>query len=71
MLVKPGGELGTPQQRVFAIKVPLDKALLLNNKTDFICIHGVTRREGQCLGYRGVWTNTYAHTTSQPGHEFL
>jgi hypothetical protein len=43
VLVKPEGELGTPQQRVFAIKITLDKALLLDNKTNFICIHGVTR----------------------------
>ncbi len=50
MLVNPEGELGTHQQRVFAIKITLDEALLLDNKTDFICIHGVMRQEGQCLG---------------------
>jgi hypothetical protein len=43
VLVEPGGELGTPQQRIFAIKITFDKTLLLDNKTDFICIHGVTR----------------------------
>ncbi len=71
MLVKPEGELGTPQQRVFAIKITLDEALLLNNKTDFICIHRVTRQEGQRLGYRGVWTELYALNALLPQHEFL
>jgi hypothetical protein len=71
VLVKPEGELGTPQQRVFAIEITLDKALLLNKKTDFICIYGVTRQEGQRLGYRGVWTATYALNALGMQHEFL
>jgi hypothetical protein len=34
VLVEPQGEIGTPQQRIFAIKIALDEALCLNNKTD-------------------------------------
>jgi hypothetical protein len=40
--MEPEGEIGTPQQRIFAIKITLDKALCLNNKTDYLCIHGLT-----------------------------
>jgi hypothetical protein len=70
VLVEPEGELGTPQRRVFAIKITLDKALRLKNHTDFIVIHGLTQR-GNRLGYRGVWTDTYTQTTTIPKHEFI
>jgi hypothetical protein len=55
VLVEPEGELGTPQQRVLAIKITLDEALCLKNHTDFIVVHGLMQTQGNRLGYRGVW----------------
>ncbi len=71
VLVEPEEELGTPQQRMLAIKITLNKALCLKNHTDFIVIHGLTRTQGNRLGYRGVWADTYARTATIPKHEFI
>ncbi len=71
VLVEPEGELGTPQQRVLAIKIALDEALCLKNHTDFIVIHGLPQTLGYRLGYRGVWADTYAQTATIPKHEFI
>jgi hypothetical protein len=71
VLVEPEGELGTPQQKVLAIKITLDEALCLKNHTDFIVIHGLTRTQGNRLGYRKVWMDTYARTATISKHEFI
>ncbi len=71
VLVEPEGELDTPQQRVLAIEITLDKALRLKNHTDFIIIHGLTQTRGDRLGYRGVWAGTYMPTAKIPKHEFI
>jgi hypothetical protein len=43
VLVEPEGEIGLPQLRKISIKITLDEALRLSNKTDFMCIHRLTR----------------------------
>jgi hypothetical protein len=71
VLVEPEGELGTPQRRVLAVKIALDEALCLKNHTDFIVIHRLTQTQGYCLGYRGVWADTYMRTAMIPKHELF
>jgi hypothetical protein len=71
VLVEPEGELGTPQRRVLAIKITLDEAFCNKNHTDFIVLHGLTQTQGDRLGYRGVWADTFTRTATIPKHEFI
>ncbi len=54
ILFEPPGEIGSPKQRVLAIKQSIKELWHLTYFTDFIIVHGVQR--SQCRNLRGHWT---------------
>ncbi len=51
VLFEPLGEIGTPKQRVLAIKQSIKELWHLTYFTDFIIVHGV--QHSQCRNLRG------------------
>ncbi len=47
------GEIGTPEQRVLAIKQSIEELWHLTYFTDFIIVHGV--QSTQCCNLKGHW----------------
>ncbi len=59
------GEIGTPKQRVLAIKQSIKEHQHLTNFTDFIIVHGVQR--AQCHNLQGRWIQaTYTINAAIP-----
>jgi hypothetical protein len=65
VLFEPPGEIGTPEQRVLAIKQSIKELWHLTYFTDFIIVHGVQR--SQCRNLQGRWIQaTYAINAAIP-----
>jgi hypothetical protein len=65
VLFEPLGEIGTPEQRVLAIKQSIKELQHLTYFTDFIIVHGV--QCSQCCNLRGRWIQaTYAINAAIP-----
>jgi hypothetical protein len=65
VLFEPPGEIGTPKQRVLAMKQSIKELWHLTYFTDFIIVHGV--QHSQCCNLRGRWIPaTYAINAAIP-----
>jgi hypothetical protein len=65
VLFEPPGEIGTPEQRVLAIKQSIKELWHLTYFTDFIIVHGV--QCSQCCNLQGHWIQaTYAINAAIP-----
>ncbi len=53
VMFEPSGEIGTPKQRVLAIKQSIKELKHLTFFTDFIIVHGV--QCSQCCNLQGHW----------------
>jgi hypothetical protein len=65
VLFEPPGEIGTPEQRVLAIKQSIKELWHLTYLSDFIIVHGV--QCSQCRNLQGHWIQaTYAINAAIP-----
>jgi hypothetical protein len=65
VLFEPPGEIGTPKQRVLAIKQSIKELWHLTYFTDFIIVHGV--QHSQCCNLQGhLIQATYAINAAIP-----
>ena len=54
VIIKPASELGSPERTRFIMKRRLEECVLINHRTDFIIIHGMTQLH--CFHIQGTWT---------------